>query len=266
MGKAAPGSARPLFLAGHDPVRFQAGLTRREISVTYSGEIMARYRRLETLVMMKEIGLVPIFYHADFEEAKNLVCACVDGGARVVEFTNRGDHALEIFSQLEAYCAKHKPEVVLGVGTIVDAPTAAMYMAAGANFIVGPSLDADVARLCNSRKIPYCPGCGTVSEIHQAEILGVEICKIFPAAEMGGPAFVKNIKAPCPWTEIMATGGVAPTRESLTSWFEAGIACAGMGSNLFARELLQEKNYAKITQKVKEALAMIREIRTGLKA
>jgi 2-dehydro-3-deoxyphosphogluconate aldolase / (4S)-4-hydroxy-2-oxoglutarate aldolase len=226
---------------------------------------MARYKRLETLVLMKELGLVPIFFNADFEVVKNLVCACADGGARVVEFTNRGDRALEIFSQLEAYCAKNKPEVILGVGTIVDAPTAAIYLAAGANFIVGPSLDADTARLCNGRKIPYSPGCGTVSEIHQAELLGVEICKIFPAAELGGPAFVKNIKAPCPWTEIMATGGVAPTRESLAAWFEAGVACVGMGSNLITKEFLKERNYAGITQKVKETLSLIREIRAGLK-
>jgi len=226
---------------------------------------MARYKRLETLVLMKEIGMVPVFYNPDFETAKNVVCACADGGARAVEFTNRGDRAFEVFTQIEAYCAKNKPEVVMGVGSIVDAPTAAMYIAAGANFVVGPLLDPDTARLCNSRKIPYSPGCGTVSEIHQAEMLGVEICKIFPAAEVGGPAFVKNVKAPCPWTEIMPTGGVAPTRESLTAWFDAGIACAGMGSNLITKELLKEKNYAGITQKVKETLALIREIRAGLK-
>jgi 2-dehydro-3-deoxyphosphogluconate aldolase/(4S)-4-hydroxy-2-oxoglutarate aldolase len=226
---------------------------------------MARYKRLDTLVLMKEIGIVPVFYNPDFEVSKSVVCACADGGARVVEYTNRGDRALEVFARLEDYCAKNQPEVVLGVGSIVDAPTAALYIAAGANFVVGPLLDLDTARLCNGRKIPYCPGCGTVSEIHQAELLGVEICKIFPAAEVGGPAFVKNLKAPCPWTEIMPTGGVAPTRESLTAWFEAGIACAGMGSNLITKELLKEKNYPGITQKVKDTLVLIREIRAELK-
>ena len=226
---------------------------------------MARYRRLETLVLMKEIGMVPVFYHPDFEVARNVVCACAEGGARVVEFTNRGDRAIEVFTHLEEHCAKEKKEVVLGVGSIVDAPTAALYIAAGANFVVGPLLDPDTARLCNSRKIPYSPGCGTLSEIHQAEILGVEICKIFPAAEIGGPAFVKNVKAPCPWTEIMPTGGVAPTRESLGAWFEAGIACAGMGSNLITKELLKDKNYTGIAQKVRETVNLIREIRDELK-
>jgi 2-dehydro-3-deoxyphosphogluconate aldolase/(4S)-4-hydroxy-2-oxoglutarate aldolase len=226
---------------------------------------MARFRRLDTLVLMKEIGMVPVFYHADFEVALNVVCACADGGARVVEFTNRGDRAIQIFTQLEEFCARNKPEVVLGVGSIVDSATAAMYIAAGANFVVGPVLDSDTARLCNSRKIPYSPGCGSASEVHQAHLLGVEICKIFPAAEVGGPKFVKNLRGPCPWTEIMPTGGVAPTRENLTAWFEAGIACAGMGSNLITKELLKEKDFAGLAKKVKEAVELIREIRSNLK-
>jgi 2-dehydro-3-deoxyphosphogluconate aldolase/(4S)-4-hydroxy-2-oxoglutarate aldolase len=226
---------------------------------------MARFKRLETLVKMKEIGLVPVFYNGDFEEAKCVVCACADGGASVIEFTNRGDRAIQVFTGLEEYCCRKRPEVILGIGSIVDAPTAAMYIGAGANFVVGPLLDEDTARLCNSRKIPYSPGCGSVTEIHRAELLGVEICKIFPGAEVGGPAFVKNVKGPCPWTELMPTGGVSPTRESLHSWFEAGIACAGMGSNLITKELVSSKDYAGITKKVRETLESIREIRAGKK-
>jgi len=226
---------------------------------------MARYKRLETLVMMKETGVIPVFYNADFEVARNVVCACADGGARVVEFTNRGDRAANVFSRLEEFCAKERPDVVLGVGSIVDAPTAAMYIGAGANFVVGPLLDEDTARLCNSRKIPYSPGCGTVTEIHRAETLGVEICKIFPGAEIGGPAFVKNVRGPCPWTDIMPTGGVSPTRESLGAWFEAGVACVGMGSNLITKDLLAARDYAGITNKVKEAIEIIKQVRGGKK-
>jgi len=226
---------------------------------------MARYKRLETLVMMKEIGVIPVFYNADFEVARNVVCACADGGARVVEFTNRGDRAANVFTRLEEFCAKERPDVVLGVGSIVDAPTAAMYIGAGANFVVGPLLDEDTARLCNSRKIPYSPGCGTVTEIHRAETLGVEICKIFPGAEIGGPAFVKNVRGPCPWTDIMPTGGVSPTRESLGAWFEAGVACVGMGSNLITKDLLAARDYAGITNKVKEAIEIIKQVRGGKK-
>jgi 2-dehydro-3-deoxyphosphogluconate aldolase/(4S)-4-hydroxy-2-oxoglutarate aldolase len=226
---------------------------------------MARYKRLETLVMMKEIGMIPVFYNADFEVARSVVCACADGGARVVEFTNRGDRAVNVFTRLEEFCAKDRPDIILGVGSIVDAPTAAMYIGAGANFVVGPLLDEDTARLCNSRKIPYSPGCGTVTEIHRAETLGVEICKIFPGAEIGGPAFVKNVRGPCPWTDIMPTGGVSPTRESLGAWFEAGVACVGMGSNLITKDLLAARDYAGITNKVKEAIEIIKQVRGGKK-
>ena len=222
---------------------------------------MARCKRLDVLCLMKQVGMIPVFYHADFEVAKNVICACADGGARVIEFTNRGDRAINVFTQLEEYCVKNKPEAVLGVGSIVDAPTAAMYIAAGANFVVGPVLDEDVARLCNSRKIPYSPGCGSATEIHNAEKLGVEICKVFPGQEVGGPGFVKMIKGPCPWTDIMPTGGVSPTKESLTAWFDAGVACVGMGSNLITKEFLAAKDYAGITKKVKEALELIRSIR-----
>jgi len=224
---------------------------------------MSRFKRLDTLLMMRELGLIPVFYHADFEIAKAVVCACADGGARVVEFTNRGDRALEIFTMLEEYCCAQRPDICLGVGSIVDAPTAAMYIAAGANFVVGPVVDEDTARICNGRKIPYSPGCGSVTEIQKAHRLGVEICKIFPAAEVGGPNFVKAVKGPCPWTEIMPTGGVSPDEDNLRAWFEAGIICAGMGSNLITKEFLKARDYAGITKKVRETLATIKKIRGG---
>jgi 2-dehydro-3-deoxyphosphogluconate aldolase / (4S)-4-hydroxy-2-oxoglutarate aldolase len=226
---------------------------------------MSRYKRLDTLTLMKQIGMIPAFYSADLEVAKNVVCACADGGARLVEFTNRGDRAVNIFIRLEEYCARERTEIILGVGSIVDAPTAAMYIGAGANFVVGPLIDEPTAVLCNSRKIPYSPGCGSVTEIHQAHKLGVEICRIFPGGEVGGPGFVKNVKGPCPWTEIMPTGGVAPTPESLGAWFEAGAACVGMGSNLITKELLAAEDYTSITRKVKETLELIRQIRAARK-
>ena len=222
---------------------------------------MARYRRLETLTLMKEIGVVPIFYEADVEVARRMVAACAEGGARLVEFTNRGDGALEVFRQVEAWCADSRKDVVLGAGTILDAPTAALYLGAGASFIVAPHLDEETARLCNGRKIPYLPGCGSVTEIHRAHTLGVEICKLFPAAEIGGPAFVKNVRGPLPWTDIMATGGVAPNRENLGAWFGAGVACVGMGSNLFTPELVRQRDYAGLGAHVRDIVAMIREVR-----
>ncbi len=222
---------------------------------------MAKYSRLDVLTAMKQIGMIPVFYNGDFETAKNVITACADGGARAIEFTNRGDRAINVFTKLAEYRDSEKPEIILGVGSICDAPTAAMYISAGTDFVVGPLLDEDVAKVCNSRKIPYSPGCGTVTEIHNAEMLGVEICKIFPGAEVGGPNFVKSVKGPCPWTEIMPTGGVSPTKESLTAWFSAGVACVGMGSNLITKELLAAKDYAGITKKVKETIELIKQIR-----
>jgi len=222
---------------------------------------MARHKRLETLTRMKEIGLVPVFYNPDVETAKAIANACFAGGAAIIEFTNRGDRAIDVFRELATYRDQKLPEMTLGAGSIIDASTASLYIAEGADFIVGPVLDYDVAKVCNSRKIPYCPGCGSVTEIHQAHLLGVEICKIFPGAEVGGPAFVKAVREPCPWTEIMPTGGVSPTRESLTEWFSAGTACVGIGSKLITKELVAAKDYAAIQKKVSEVITLIREIR-----
>jgi 2-dehydro-3-deoxyphosphogluconate aldolase/(4S)-4-hydroxy-2-oxoglutarate aldolase len=226
---------------------------------------MAKYSRLEVLTTMKQIGVIPVFYNRDFEVSKNIAAACADGGARAIEFTNRGDRAINVFTKLAEFRDSEKPEVILGVGSICDAPTAAMYISAGADFVVGPLLDEEVARICNGRKIPYSPGCGSVTEIRKAEILGVEICKIFPGDEVGGPDFVKSVKGPCPWTEIMPTGGVSPSIESLSSWFGAGAACVGIGSNLITKELLAAKDYAGITKKVKETIELIKEIRKTVK-
>lgn len=222
---------------------------------------MSKHSRLEVLTKMKEVGLIPVFYNGDFEVAKEVVAACADGGAKCIEFTNRGDRAIPVFTKIAEYRDAERPDIILGVGSVCDAPTAAMYIAAGADFIVGPLLDEETAIICNKRKIPYSPGCGSVSEIHKAHALGVEICKIFPGAQVGGPAFAKAVKGPCPWTEIMPTGGVSPTKESLSEWFSAGIACVGMGSKLITKGLVATKDWAGITKKVKETIELIRQIR-----
>ena len=224
---------------------------------------MALHKRLDVLVTMKQIGLIPVFYNGDFETVKNIAIACADGGAKAIEFTNRGDRAIDVFRQLAIFRDSQRPDLILGVGSICDAPTAAIYIAAGVDFVVGPLLDEETAKLCNKRKIPYSPGCGSMTEIHKAHELGVEICKMFPGAQVGGPAFVKAATGPCPWTEIMPTGGVSPTKESLTEWFNAGIVCAGMGSKLITKELIDAKNWAGITAKVNETIKMIEQIRSG---
>jgi len=222
---------------------------------------MARFDRLTVLNAIIEGGLVPVFYHNQVEVAKQVVGACVGGGARVVEFTNRGDRAWNVFTQLVEWVEKAHPEVILGVGSVIDAPTAALYIGSGANFVVGPILNPEIARLCNRRKIAYMPGCGSASEISQAEELGVEIVKVFPGAEVGGPGFVKALLGPMPWTRIMPTGGVDATEESIRAWYRAGVVCVGIGSKLITKELVAAGDWAGISRKVAQVLAWIQEAR-----
>jgi 2-dehydro-3-deoxyphosphogluconate aldolase/(4S)-4-hydroxy-2-oxoglutarate aldolase len=212
---------------------------------------------------MEETGLVPVFYSPDLEVAKQVAKACSDGGCCLLEFTNRGDHAWEVFTALERHCLRELPTLILGVGSVVDAATAALYINCGANFVVGPVLNAETAKVCNRRKIPYVPGCASASEISQAEELGCEIVKIFPGDKVGGPGFVKALRGPCPWTSIMPTGGVENTEESLRAWFDAGVTCVGMGSNLITQDLLKSGDFTGIAQRVRRTVEVIRAVRGG---
>jgi 2-dehydro-3-deoxyphosphogluconate aldolase/(4S)-4-hydroxy-2-oxoglutarate aldolase len=222
---------------------------------------MSRFTRMDVLGAMYETGLVPVFYHPDPEIVTEVARACARGGARLLEFTNRGDHAFETFSALDRVCAAEIPTLRLGVGSIVDAPTAALYVNSGASFVVGPSLNPEVARLCNRRKVPYSPGCASASEIAAAEELGCEIVKIFPGGEIGGPSFVKALRGPCPWTSIMPTGGVDVSEASLGAWFGAGVACVGVGSKLITKDLLGRRDFDGIARAVGDALDLIRRVR-----
>ena len=222
---------------------------------------MARFTRIQVATAMAETGLVPVFYHKDVEVCKSVIKACYNGGIRVFEFTNRGDYANEVFSQITKWVAVELPELIMGAGTVVDAPTAAIYIQAGANFIVSPLLNPEIAKVCNRRKIAWSPGCGTLSEISLAEELGAEIIKIFPGTTVGGPEFVKSVKGPCPWTSIMPTGGVEPTEDNLRKWFKAGVTCVGMGSNLFPAGMINAKNWDYITEACSSALTLIKTLR-----
>lgn len=218
---------------------------------------MARFTKIEVLTAMQQTGMVPVFYNADLEVAKQVVKACYEGGVRAFEFTNRGDYAHEIFGCLNKWAAKECPDMILGVGSVVDAPTASLYIQLGANFIVGPLFNPDIAKVCNRRAIPYTPGCGSVSEIGFAQEAGCDLVKIFPAGNVGGPSFVKNIKAPMPWSMIMATGAVEPEAENLNAWFKAGVTVVGMGSKLFPKEAVAEGNWQAISDKCRYALDII---------
>jgi 2-dehydro-3-deoxyphosphogluconate aldolase/(4S)-4-hydroxy-2-oxoglutarate aldolase len=220
---------------------------------------------MAVLTAMMDQGIIPVFHDRDVEVCRNVIQACANGGAKCIEFTNRGDFAAHTFYDVARHFDSSDPSVIMGVGSIVDAPTAALFIANGARFVVGPLLNADVARLCNRRGIPYSPGCGSATEIGDAQELGCEIVKVFPGSSVGGPDFVRSVLAPMPWTRIMPTGGVDASEESLRKWFGAGIVACGIGSNLITRDLLQAKDYGGIERKVRDALRLVARIKAELK-
>ena len=220
---------------------------------------MAKYNKLQVLEAMRATGMVPVFYHSDIETAKNVAKACYLGGVKTFEFTNRGEFAHEVFSELSKFVAKECPGLILGAGSIVDAPTASLYIQLGANFIVGPLFNPDVAKVTNRRLVPYAPGCGSVSEVGFAQEAGCDLCKVFPG-DVLGPDFIKGLKAPMPWSLLMVTGGVKPEEANLKAWFDSGVTCVGMGSNLFPKEVIAAKDWGKITELCKNALAIIEKI------
>lgn len=221
---------------------------------------MAQFSRIEVATVMKDTGMIPLFFNRDIELSKQVLKACYDGGARLLEFTARGDFAHEVFGELTKYALKELPGMIMGVGSVTDAAAASLYMALGANFIVTPVLREDIAIVCNRRKVLWSPGCGTLTEITKAEELGCEIVKLFPG-DIYGPQFVKGVKGPQPWTSIMPTGGVAPTEENLKTWFDAGVTCVGMGSKLISKEILINRDFKKLEQNCRRALEVIKSVR-----
>jgi 2-dehydro-3-deoxyphosphogluconate aldolase/(4S)-4-hydroxy-2-oxoglutarate aldolase len=226
---------------------------------------MARFMRLDVINTILDIGVLPLFYNGEVETAIELVNACVRGGARTIEFTNRGEMAYPVFTELIRHFAKADPSVILGIGSVIDAPTAALYMAVGANFIVGPSLNPEISRLCNRRKILYLPGCSTENEIVMAEELGAEICKIFPGESAGGPAFISAVMAPCPWHRLLPTGGVNATEASISEWIKAGAAAVGLGSKLISSQAVKDKDYDGIARKVFDCIEWVKKARAAKK-
>lgn len=222
---------------------------------------MARFDRITVYNVMIEDGLMPLFYNKDIKKTKKVTRALVKGGSHLLEFTNRGDFALDVFTELINFSIKDYPELIIGVGSVIDAPTAALYIARGANFIVGPSFDKETALLCNKRKIAYIPGTATVNEISLAEEYGAEIIKIFPGSTIGGPAFVKNILGPMPWLKLMPTGGVTSEESNIGAWFESGVVCIGMGSKLIRKEWVSEEKYDEISDLTSEILNIIKNVR-----
>ena len=221
---------------------------------------MAKYDKIQVLTAIKETGIVPVFYNGNLEISKNVLKACYEGGIRAFEFANRGDFAQEVFGELVKYANKELPGMIVGIGSVVDPGTAALYIQLGANFVVGPLFNPAIAPICNRRNIPYAPGCGSVSEVGAAQEAGCDLCKIFPG-DVLGPAFVKGLRAPMPWSKLMVTGGVKPTRENLEGWFKAGVFCVGMGSNLFPKDVIAAGEWSKISDLCRDALEIVAQVR-----
>ena len=221
---------------------------------------MAKYNKIQVLDAMMSTGIVPVFYNADLEVSKNVLKACYEGGIRAFEFANRGDFAHEVFGELVKYANSELPGMILGIGSVVDPGTASLYLQLGANFVVGPLFNPEIAPICNRRLVPYCPGCGSVSEVGAAQETGCDLCKIFPG-DVLGTKLVKGLMAPMPWSKLMVTGGVSPDEENLTSWIKAGVYCVGMGSKLFPKDVIAAENWQAISDKCAEALGYIAKAR-----
>ena len=222
-----------------------------------------RHDRLAVLTALQAQGVAPVFYHADPEVCLNVIRACSRGGAKAIEFTNRGDFAVDLFGDIARELQRTDPDIILGIGSVVDTGTASLYLNRGARFIVSPCLVPDVARVCNRRMTAYFPGCGSVTEIGQAQELGCEIVKLFPGASVGGPDFVKAVLGPMPWTKIMPTGGVDPDEASIAKWFGAGIVAAGMGSKLITDAAVKSGDWSGIEAQVRTTVQAIQAFRAA---
>ena len=220
---------------------------------------MSKFNKIDTIGIIRSTGIVPVFYNKDVELTKKVVKACYDGGIRAFEFTNRGDGAHRVFRELIDFVRAECPEMALGAGTILDAGTASLYIQLGADFLVSPCTVEEVARLCNRRGIPYSPGCGTVTEIVHAQELGCDLVKVFPAGNVGGPSFVKNVLGPLPWSMLMCTGAVEPTEENLRAWAASGVIAVGMGSKLFPKDVIASGDWAAISSLCRQCLGWFRK-------
>ena len=226
---------------------------------------MARFSYLETLTAMIEDGLIPVFFNEDLETSKAVIGAVARGGARCIEWTNRGDFADELFGELMKWARKEYPDLIMGVGSVEDAPTAISYMQKGAEFVVGPVSRKEVAVACNRRNIPYSPGCATPTEVLEAEEAGALLVKVFPGQVLT-PKFVKANLGPRKRCQIMPTGGVSATAESIYTWISAGVASMGIGSDLISKKILAEKDWDGLTAKVAQCLHWVKVSRNKLKA
>ncbi|WP_179393839.1 bifunctional 2-keto-4-hydroxyglutarate aldolase/2-keto-3-deoxy-6-phosphogluconate aldolase [Lacticaseibacillus absianus] len=202
-------------------------------------------------------GVVAVIRADTADEAVRLSDAVIAGGVTAIELTFTVPHADQAIATLsQKYAADDR--VIIGAGTVLDPITARMAITSGAEFVVSPSFNPDVATVCNLYAIPYTPGCVTPTEIQHALEAGVDLIKLFPGS-LTGPSMVKAIKAPFPYVSIMPTGGVS--LENMADWFEAGVSCVGAGSNLTAAA--KTGDYAGVTKTAAAYHQKLVEIRSA---
>jgi 2-dehydro-3-deoxyphosphogluconate aldolase/(4S)-4-hydroxy-2-oxoglutarate aldolase len=218
---------------------------------------MDKFKISETIT---KPGMVPVFYHENLETCKKVIKACYNGGLRVFEYTNRGEKAAENFPLLKQFISESCEGMLLGIGSVINGEQTEQFISLGADFIVSPILEEEVAETCNEKDMYWIPGCATLSEIAKAEKLGADIIKVFPGNVLG-PGFVKAVKGPMKWLKLMPTGGVTPEKENLSAWFGAGVVCVGMGSQLLNKESIKDTD--SLTKKVSETIELIDSIRNS---
>ncbi|HAS61059.1 MAG TPA: bifunctional 4-hydroxy-2-oxoglutarate aldolase/2-dehydro-3-deoxy-phosphogluconate aldolase [Algoriphagus sp.] len=209
---------------------------------------------------INQAGLMPIFYHSSEEVCLSILKVAYDSGIRVIELVNRGSEATKIFPSLRKL-ANQLPGLSLGIGTIYHPYEAEEFLEMGAEFIVAPVMNPRLGEYCSRNDVPWVPGCGTVTEIWQAQELGAELVKIYPA-NLLTPEFVPAVHAVLPKIEIIPTGGIEPTLESIKPWFDAGVLCVGMGSQLIRKDWVQSGNYEQLGKAFKQAVNLVEQIKS----
>jgi 2-dehydro-3-deoxyphosphogluconate aldolase / (4S)-4-hydroxy-2-oxoglutarate aldolase len=217
-------------------------------------------KKAEISKLIKDQGVLPLFFYKDADVSVEVLRALYQAGIRTVEYTNRGEAALNNFSKMRAAIDKEMKGMYLGVGTIKNADAARAFINAGADYLISPGLVEDAAKVADANKMLWIPGCMTPSEIIRAEQLGAKIIKLFPG-NLLGPSFLSGIKEIFPDLSFMPTGGVEVEKGNLSGWFKAGVCAVGMGSKLITKTHLENRDYAGIRSATEESIRLIKEVR-----
>ena len=219
-----------------------------------------RHTKQAIIDEMRSTGFVPLFTPSNAGEALSIVKTCYDAGIRTFEFTNRKENSLEVFSSLNASREK-MPGLMLGAGTIMDNATARKFLDGGADFIISPVVKPEMSKVCAEYGVHWIPGAATLTEIVTAKDHGAEVIKVFPGSVLG-PGFISAIMPVVSGLNLMVTGGVEATEQNLSAWFRAGVLCVGLGSSLFSKEVLQQKNWDKLGEDIRKAKELVQSVKS----